>query len=642
MLTEDFLAPYRLLPVPMDALGQFTYLRTYSRNGETWVDTCARVINGMYWLQNLRGPKWDEDKAGRSAREAFDLLFHLKWSPPGRGLWVMGTDFVQRRMEVEALQNCAFISSAHIKQERGDFFRWLMEMSMLGVGVGFDTDGGNKIVVSRPSDVGYIYEIPDTRQGWAESVKLLVDSYLGSGVRPSVEFDYTQIRAAGQPILSFGGVASGPEPLQRLHNNVRRILTERIGGRLSSMDIMDISNLIGECVIAGNVRRSAEIALGDGGDRNFIRAKLPESNRPWGWVSNNSLKLHGGETPSSEAVEGTYLNGEPGYVWMDNIHRFGRMNGREDYADKYAVGVNPCAEQVLHHREMCTLAEIYLPRLSSKSEFAKVIKYAYLYAKAVTCGSEYIGDSKSKVVMEANRRIGLSLTGVAQFVTTHGEDVLRDWMEYGYQLSAYYDDLYSEWLGVPNSVRRTSIKPSGTVSLLAGVTPGIHYPVSRTYIRRVNLAANSPLVDRIASAGYPLVQSVYSPDTLVVEFPIKLNENIRTEREVTMDEQLNLAAIASRYWADNSVSITVKFDRERDSQDDLANAISRAGGLLKAVSFLPVEDHGYEQAPYEEISEEEYQRRKAGVASVDFSGVVSHEMQDMFCDGESCEVSFGN
>ena len=637
VLDKEFIDSYRSLPVPMDALGQFTYLRTYARPGETWVDTCARVIRGMYWLQEQAALSFDMETAERSAREAYDMLFNLKWSPPGRGLWIMGTPFIQERLETAALQNCAFISSGPITTERGDFFRWLMEMSMLGVGVGFDTLGANQVQVRGPLISSRTYHIEDTRQSWAASVEALVNCYLDGSY--NIEFDYDTIRPAGSPIVSFGGIASGPEPLRSLHLKVRTLLQSRIGAKLTSRDIVDICNMIGECVIAGNVRRSAEIALGSQADSEFVRLKdfaYVGETRPWSWVSNNSVTLPNGAGVSAETVARTYNNGEPGYFWIDNARSFGRMNGVLDDSDAEAVGVNPCAEQILHHRELCTLSEIYLPRISTRNEFARAVKYAYLYAKSVTLGSEYIDDAQSREVMLKNRRIGLSLTGVAQFVAQHDTDTLIDWMEYGYKLSEDYDHFYSDWLNVPLSIRRTSIKPSGTVSLLAGVTPGIHYPTARTYIRRINVAANSALVERLVRAGYNIEVSKYSENTLVVEFPVSLGADVPTQREVSMMDQLRLATIAAEHWADNSVSVTIMFDKDRETVEDLQRAIEFASTRLKAVSFLPISDSGYEQMPYEEISLEKYGQLVEGIQPLDLTNIESHELLDAFCDGEAC------
>ena len=639
LLDREFINDYRTRPVPMDALGAFTYLRTYSRDGESWVDTCQRVIEGMYNLHTNVGPKWDEEKARRSARQAFDMLFNLKWSPPGRGLWMAGTDFIHGRNEVEALQNCAFISSKYIKEEGGDFFRWVMEMSMMGVGVGFDTDGAGKLVVKGPTEATTPYVIEDTRQSWAASVAALVDSFFSAG--PRYQFDYSKVRPSGTPIKGFGGVASGSGALAKLHENVTATLTPLIGRDLTSTAIVDICNQIGECVIAGNVRRSAEIALGSPEDSAFRQLKSADNsvNRPWGWVSNNSVVFdrdigwYGDITPA--LVENTYYNGEPGYVFRNNF-QMGRINGRVANPDN-AIGVNPCAEQVLAHREMCTLAEIYLPRIESKLELAHAIKFAYLYAKSVTSVSGLIRDSKSREVMQENRRIGLSLTGMAQFVGKWGVDTLIDWMEYAYSISGYYDELYSSWLAVPQSIRRTSVKPSGTVSLLAGVTPGVHYPLDRTYIRRVRVSDNSPLIERLQSANYNIVPDKYSANTLVVDFPVNLGQ-VKSLREVSLWDQLRLASLASLHYADNSVSLTAQFDRSQVDVEQLRQAVEWSSERFKAVSFLPYEDHGYEQAPYESISEESYNAMVAKLGPLNLSGVVSHEMADMFCDGESCEV----
>ena len=206
-LQKDFVDDYRQRPVKFgwNGLGEVVFYRTYSRkdnpnvNGqEGWADVCERAINGMYtfqreWCTN-RGVKWNVEKAERSAREAFDMMFDMKWTPPGRGLSMSNTPFVMERGCVEALQNCSFISSAYIDKERGSFFSWLMEMSMLGVGVGFDTRGAGKLFVY-PHTQGdsVIHEIPDTRQGWAKSVRILIDSYLTSSCVNPV-FDYSVIR----------------------------------------------------------------------------------------------------------------------------------------------------------------------------------------------------------------------------------------------------------------------------------------------------------------------------------------------------------------------------------------------------------------------------------------------------------------
>lgn len=649
MLPKNFVDQYRQKPVNFgwNGLGEVAFYRTYSRpkdNGmEAWPDVCERAINGMYafqsdWADNT-GCNWNTEKAQRSAMEAFDLMFNFKWSPPGRGLWMGGTDFVMNRGQVEALQNCAFISSAWITQEKGDFFRWIMEMLMLGVGVGFDTSGAYRLRILKPDPNTKLFiEIQDSREGWAKSVEALIDSYLNPKGMTTF-FYYNKIRPKGSPINGFGGVASGPQPLIDLHNAIRSILDNRL--HLDSRTIVDLCNLIGVCVVAGNVRRSAEIALGRSDDKDFIDLKDYQINpyrNSYGWVSNNSIFASIGDDYTS-AAERTYNNGEPGYVWMENARAFGRMDGTFDYKDSHAMGVNPCVEQILHHREMCTLVEIYLPRCHNKAEFERAIKYAYLYGKSITLANDRISDSQSRGIMTNNRRIGLSVTGITQFAGTHGMDTLRDWLDHGYYISGYYDRIYSQWLGCTESIRRTSVKPSGTVSLVAGVTPGVHFNVAgRYHIRRMNIPADSPLMDAVHAAGYAIEPSAYSKDTMSVSFPVDAGEGVRSESEVSMWEQLDLVKLVQRHWADNAVSATIKFDRKRDSVADIKRALETYQHSLKGISFLPLEDHGYAQAPYESISAEQYGAMAGKIKSLRIDNVVGAKQADLYCEGDACSI----
>jgi adenosylcobalamin-dependent ribonucleoside-triphosphate reductase len=630
-------------------VGEFVFQRTYSRvdnphapNGETWAHVCHRVVNGMYSIQKLYARTWDDDKARRSARESFELMYQFKWTPPGRGMWAMGSPFVMDRQVPEALQNCAFISSAQIADEGGSFFSWLMEMSMLGIGVGFDTLGAGTVEIRKPTREARTFVIPDTREGWAESVELLFNSYTvghADSGRP-VTFIYDGVRAKGEPIRGFGGVASGPDPLRALHIQMRSVLEKRAGRLIKSRDIVDICNMIGACVVAGNVRRSAEIAIGNGHDEDFVNLKNYELNperADYGWVSNNSINVVPGGGYPHEIVERTYSNGEPGYVWMENVRKYGRMNGRDDWRDWSAKGVNPCGEMGLNHKEMCTLVEIYLPHITSKLELARVIKSAYLYGKTVTLTSDWIADTNSRNVMVKNRRIGLGMTGIVQFLAKQGEDKLREWMEYAYQLASYYDNLYADWLGVNHSIKRTTVKPSGTTALVAGVTSGVHYPIGRFFMRRVRVSANSVMLPDLEAAGHSIVPDSDSSDTMVVSFPCDAGAGVQSDLEVGPWQQLRLAGIMQHDYSDNGVSLTVTFDPATTTPEHIGSMLSWSEVNLKAVSFLPSEGHKYENPPLEKITEDEYRAAMARTSKLVLTE-HAHEAEDMGCEGVACEL----
>lgn len=669
-LSEDFVASYRGKQAPFgyrdaggNSVGEITFLRTYSRKKEdgtkeTWVDVCERVICGMYSLQkdhckSNRLP-WNDAKGQASAREAFDRLFNLKWTPPGRGLWVMGTPLVNELKNSAALQNCAFVSTGEMtKNNPAKPFAFLMEASMLGVGVGFDDKGADKdFTIYEPQDPlePHVYEIPDTREGWVESVAMLVNSYLRPEQRKLV-FDYAKVRPAGTPIKTFGGTAAGHEPLLRLHTYIRKIFSSRAGEKLTRRDIADIGNLIGVCVVSGNVRRSAELLLGRIDDDEFLNlknsARFPERNSyspeapGWGWMSNNSVEAAVG-ADLSKIIDGIALNGEPGVIWLDVSRKYGRLADPVNNKDWRVAGYNPCAEQSLESYECCTLVETYLNRHTDIEDYRRTLKFAYLYAKTVTLLPTHWEETNA--IMQRNRRIGTSMSGVANFADVHGLPTLRDWMNSGYETVKGYDTVYSEWLGVRESIKMTTVKPSGTVSILAGESPGVHWtPGGQFFLRAIRFSNEDPMLPLFKMANYRVEPASESPDTTsVVFFPIK-SEARRSEKDVTIFEKMSLAATAQRYWSDNSVSVTISFNKETESRH-VGTVLHMYDGQLKTVSFLPSGNETYPQMPYTQITEEEYGESLKKLFVVDLAGVYAGLAADAigsaYCETDTCEIKF--
>lgn len=676
-LTENFLSKYRDIvpPFGFNGFGELVYFRTYSRIkedglNEVWWETIKRVVEGCYNMQKRHildhQLGWDENKAQHSAQEMYDRIFNMKFLPPGRGLWAMGTPITEERGLYAALNNCAFVSTEDIKDTVEEPFTFLMDMSMLGVGVGFDVKGAGKIPVkgfSRHGVYPEVFVIPDTREGWVEATGKLIRNGFSGG--PTIDFDYSQIREAGMPIKCFGGVTSGAEPLKILHKQIEQVIDRNTGKPITVETIVDIQNMIGACVVAGNVRRTAEIVFGDPGDEEYLNLKNyrwdntqgkyvgPRADRSgFGWTSNNSLfSLLGMDY--TRCGNATAINGEPGYAWLENMQRYGRMIDRHEvdgvglanalwkWKDRRAKGGNPCLEQTLESFELCCLVETFPANHTSKEDYLRTLKFAYLYAKTVTLGKTHW--EKTNRVMLRNRRIGCSQSGIQQFVARHGIETYRQWCDEGYRTIQKYDEIYSEWFCIPRSVKTTSIKPSGTVSLLVGATPGMHWPEDLFCIRRMRLAKNSDLIKPLKAAGYHIEPCVGQEDsTVVVEVPVKLDSEegkLRSVSQVSMWEQVSMAAFIQRWWSDNQVSCTVTFAPEEGPQ--IKHALNYFQYDLKGISFLPRLEAGvYAQMPYEAISEETYLERSAKLKPIHFTAKIKGERVDLEpgCEAGACSI----
>jgi adenosylcobalamin-dependent ribonucleoside-triphosphate reductase len=675
-------------------LSAFTYYRTYSRkkeNGtlETWQECVLRVIEGMFSILKTHsvssGHTWDEKRAHRLAEEAAERLFEFKWTPPGRGLWMMGTPFVWEKGGA-CLNNCGFVSTENIDAELSKPFAFLMDMSMVGVGIGFDTKGAGKIAAYVPEGAPELITVEDSREGWVELISCLIDSYLEEGSNP-VEPDTSLVRAYGEPIKGFGGVASGPEPLVQGFYGIKDILEKRARSDnplLTSTDITDIMNIIGKIVVAGNVRRTAEIAFGEPDDEDFITMKdwqkfgvetgsiappeLKELNEEeynlynndwnvrgtiakkyteypwaykfggWRWASNNSLfaKLGMDYTKSAESVA---VNGEPGFAWLENMQAYGRMKDPADWKDRRVRGGNPCLEQSLEPYELCCLVETFPAKHKDYWDFQRTLKFAYLYAKAVTLVPTHWTETND--VIKRNRRIGTSQSGIQEAILRVGRrKYLDEYCDRAYNYINYLDQKYSEWLGIPLSIKKTSVKPSGTVSLVAGSLPGIHYAKAESYYRLVRVSNTSNLLPILEAANYRIEPAVSDPlRTSVIYFPVLHDIGTISDKDVSIWEQFANAVDLQHYWADNQVSITISFQPHEKNQ--IARALSCFDTRLKGVSLLPLEDHGYAQAPYTQAPREEIEAYAAILRPLDFSSLTNEgENSDAnkFCDGDACLI----
>jgi ribonucleoside-triphosphate reductase (thioredoxin) len=662
-----------------NGLGEVVFRRTYSRDNESWNDVVVRVVEGVMSIHKEHFTRasleWNDDEWQPFAKEMALSLFHMKWLPPGRGLWMMGTQFTYDRGST-ALNNC---SATDTKNDLVHSAEWTMDCLMNGVGVGFSTHWRGSASVPNKEDYE-TFIIPDSREGWVQSLIKLMCSYIDSpkyGKNKFPKFDYSQIREKGLPIKGFGGSASGPEPLQKMHERIEGYFDAFCAGKLEttattykqvgdewkpeevevskeyghSRLIADIFNSIGACVVAGNVRRSAEIALGDVEDQEFINLKNYELNPERGeigWMSNNSVVLRADQDYEDfsyipDMAKRIVDNGEPGMINLYNIQKYARY-GKEKHDD--ASLVNPCGEISLENFELCNLAEVFPPRCKNKTDFYKALKFATFYASTVSLLPTHRPETNA--IIAKNRRIGVSISGIAQWASGQCIVEPHEWgeMNYtkmttylrqGYKIVKDYNAEFAKMAGVPAAVRVTTVKPSGSISLLAGVTPGVHYPVSRYAIRRMRIGKDSPLVPSLVEAGIPHEDDTYSDNTLVFSFAID-HGNVRPCEQVSPWEQFSVVAMLQRCYADNCVSATIYFDKEKDAPD-VEKMLAMYIPILKSVSMLPHSGHGYVQAPYEPIDEEKYIALKDSYTLPKFDKVSGNvPVGSKFCSGDTCEL----
>lgn len=712
--------------------GRVVYQRTYARGDETWPATVERVVSGVMSVyldhQQKRGQVVDQLYLDRQARRLAEAIYRMEFLPAGRGLWAMGTELVYQRGSA-FLYNCA----ARWVREPCEDFAWIMDMLMCGCGVGIRIDR-LRVVARRPSTqfndrcergAGSsdcqrpVFQVPDNRQGWVEALYKLLNAYVPDRhgqYGQWYNYDFSRIRTKGTPLKHFGGTASGPGPLRELLTMVEDTLGKYADGTISSVRFAaDVSNFIGVCVVSGNIRRSSEILL-CGVDSphvdEFLNLKnyqrYPERSG-YGWLSNNSLVLDQNcdfERYLPIIAERIGREGEPGFINLQNIQKYGRLGERcVDKADL----CNPCGEICLEHSEVCNLVEVMLPRLITNGKlnvdrYLEVLELAHFYAKTTSLIPTH--HQSTNTVVERNRRLGVSLSGITQAVSRTGLTAFISALKRGYRHLQACDTLLSNQLGVNPSIRLTTVKPSGTISQLAGVTPGIHFPIARYFIRRMRESVNTNLARALMKAGIPFEPSyyravvgyngtqvvgvnttlddpcviddwrslplsdptrlthtnyvvlgtsveggidltsqsfrryqavVYRPETLVFEF-VGCFEGVRTVREVSPWEQVMLVDLLQQEWADNMVSCTVSF--RRDFQRELEPLLAMFAPRTKSVSLLPLDDHHYEQLPYEEITKDEYLRRLAVLEqSMKQVGVLTNEhtnTTELFCTSDVC------
>ena len=628
---------------PFSTVGYITYKRTYARRldeaditskTEEFPQTVERVVKAA---NDQLGCNFTEVEQERLRK----YLSELKGTVAGRFLWQLGTDTVGK-LGLASLQNCAFT----VIDEPVRPFTWAMDLLMLGSGVGYNIQKKNveklpevNLNFSAPTrvdsnDADFI--VPDSREGWVQLLGKTLKAAFLSDKNNTFTYSTVLVRGRGAAIKGFGGTASGPEDLCDGIAKVSTILEKRAGKKLRPIDCLDIMNIIGAIVVAGNVRRSAQIAIGDADDVEYLLAKRWDmGNIPsWRAMSNNSVVCNDIKDLHEYFWDGYEGKGEPyGLINLRLSRKIGRL-GDTNYPDPDVQGYNPCAEQSLAPYETCCLAEVYLSNIESKKEFIDVCKLLYRINKhslSLPCHLQETAD-----IVHKNMRMGIGITGVLQ-----ASDEQRSWLKETYEELRKFDKEYSAKHGFPESIKLTTVKPSGTVSLLPGVTSGCHPAYSHYMIRRIRIAADHSLVQVCRDHGYPVefqrnFDGTDDHSTMVVSFPFAYPEGTKIAAEMTAIDQLEVVKWLQAEWSDNSVSCTVYYKKEELPEIKKYLAKNYKNNH-KSLSFLLHNEHGFQQAPLEEITKEAYDALVASTRLITKVEDASFE-GDLECAGGVCPV----
>ena len=653
ILSENFLSQYKNKQPNwgFNGLGYIVYKRTYARvkedgTTEEWNETVERCINGAQKI----GAQYTPEEAER----IYDYVFNLKCNFAGRMLWQLGTSTVDR-FGANSLLNCWATAMREPKA-----FLFLFENLMLGGGVGYSIRREDvhelpkikksvTVIHEATKDADYI--VPDKREGWVNLLSKVLDAFYVTG--KSFSYSTILIRGYGEPIKGFGGKASGPQILIDGIDKITKIFQAREGKKLRSIDVLDICNIIGSVVVAGNVRRSAEIALGDPDDILYLRAKnWGSGNVPnWRAMSNNTIYADSYDHVLEEIwkngyeinKDSGYANGEPyGFFNLPLSQKFGRIkDGPISQNLLYPTDVdncemtNPCAEISLSNYECCNLAELYLNNITSKEELIDCAQLLYKTQKAIA-SLPFIHEETNRIVHK-NMRLGLGVTGVCQSL-----DKL-DWLDDCYIALRKFDKEWSAKRGWSESIKLTTIKPSGTLSLLGGATPGVHPAFSEYYMRTVRMSSSDALVQICKDMGYHVeflinFDGTENRDTVVVYFPCKTPEGSILTKDMDVIKQLDMVKKLQTIWSDNAVSVTAYYKPEE--LDALKIWLKdNYEHNVKSVSFLLFKDHGFKQAPYQEIDEATYLAASAKVKPLTSISTGNTEMLDMAeCAGGACPI----
>lgn len=589
------------------------FYRTYSRikdNGEreTWSDVIYRVVKNLY---TFLLKSYELNEFDTKPEEMYEIFWHMDALCGGRSLFASTEKIIQRSSY--ALNNCSAYNINNYLDNPSMFFHRVTDLLMQGCGVGFSCEPIAVIFIYAPNEMKMCrHVVIDSREGWCESIRCLMDSYFIAGHR-TIEFDYSAIRPKGTPLKTFGGVASGFEVLQKCHDRIRELMKN--ANILTSTLITNCACAISAMVVAGNIRRSSLLAQFDFDNEEMVNIKnFDDPSNDYradiSWCSNNSVRIstigiEAQKDTMKHILERTMKFSEPNFIIEDNIQNYHRLADPMNQSDaSFEVMVNPCGEASnLFNAELCNLSEVFLDQCPTLDYFKTCLRYAFFYCKVVTMMPTY--NQETDDIIRKHRRVGISLSGIHEFVCKYSTERLKHYLDEGYKYLRKYDAELSDNLNINRSIKITVIAPSGTKSNLVGIMgSSINRPLHRYFIRRVRIQSSDPLLAQYAAMGYPIEIDQCSQNTSIIQFPMKTPDYLKLH-DGNMFYDLNMQVLLQRYWADQSVSCSVPIDPKL-SLDEFYEIVKLYSKHLKTMCFMTQIEKTYPQAPIEPISEATY------------------------------------
>lgn len=638
-----------------NALGEFVYLRSYAKwipeegRRETWVETVDRYVDFM--RENLGSKLTDKEYA-----EVRMGILKQEVMPSMRLMQFSGE--AARRCNTCAY-NCTFTSPVKLED-----LAEIMYLSMQGCGVGFAVESQNveqfpQIMKQKGAKPG-VHAIADSKEGWCDALTLGLKTWYAGN---DVTFDYSLIRPAGARLKTMGGKASGPEPLMSLLNFTRERVLARQGRRLRNIDLHDIICKIGECVVAGGVRRTAMISLSDLDDVEMRDAKKGQfyMTDPHRAVANNSAVYESQPTntelmdewvalmKSGSGERGIFNRGSLGVTLPKRRAEYFKSVGfiGEDGVVRGPIGTNPCAEIILQSKQFCNLSEVIARANDTEASLLRKARLAAIlgtYQSSLT-NFKYISKEWTDHCAQ-ERLLGVSITGQWDSPAARQPEVMRKVRDMAMKTNA----TYAKRFGIERSTSVTAVKPSGTVSQTFNCASGIHPRHAPYYIRRVRISATDSLFKLMRDQGvpyYPEVgQSMEEANTYVLEFPVKAPDHSKEARfkdDLTALDQLEYWKRVKLNFTEHNPSATISVSE--DEWIGVVDWVQKNWDIIGGLSFLPRSNHVYRLAPYEAITKAEYEARMTRFPTVDYSQLTAYERQDesdmkreLACAGGTCEI----